>query len=41
VRRDCTRVIGLRAGEVMFDCAPVDATDERLAQLYAGSNERI
>jgi phosphonate transport system ATP-binding protein len=41
VRRDCTRVIGLRAGEVMFDCAPDQATDARLAQLYAGSDERI
>jgi phosphonate transport system ATP-binding protein len=41
VRRDCTRVIGLRGGKVLFDCAPVDATDARLAQLYADSHERI
>ena len=41
VKRDCTRVIGLRAGEVMFDCAPDQVSDARLAQLYAGSDERI
>lgn len=41
VRQDCTRVIGLRGGQVMFDCAPADASEERLAQLYAGSHERI
>jgi phosphonate transport system ATP-binding protein len=41
VRRDCTRVIGMRAGEVMFDCAPDEVTDERLAALYAGSDERL
>lgn len=41
VRQDCTRVIGLRGGEVMFDCAPAEATEDRLAQLYAGSHERI
>lgn len=41
VRQDCTRVIGLRGGQVMFDCAPDEATEERLAQLYAGSHERI
>ncbi|MES2088987.1 MAG: ATP-binding cassette domain-containing protein [Pseudomonadota bacterium] len=40
-RRDCTRVIGLRAGEVLFDCAPDQATDALLAQLYAGSDERL
>ncbi|MBI2732674.1 MAG: ATP-binding cassette domain-containing protein [Aquabacterium sp.] len=41
VRQDCTRVIGLRGGRVMFDCTPADATEDRLAQLYAGSHERI
>ena len=38
---DCTRVIGLRRGEILFDCAPQDATEARLDQLYAGSNERL
>jgi phosphonate transport system ATP-binding protein len=41
VRRDCTRVIGLRAGEVMFDAPPTQVTDAQLAQLYAGSHERV
>jgi len=41
VRRDCTRVIGLRAGEVLLDCPPGDVTDAQLARLYAGSTERI
>lgn len=41
VRRDCTRVIGLRAGEMMFDTAPAEVTPERLAQLYAGSDELV
>lgn len=41
VRQDCTRVIGLRAGHVLFDCAPADVTEDRLAQLYAGSHERL
>ena len=41
VRRDCTRVIGLRAGEVMLDAEPTQVTDAQLTQLYAGSNERI
>jgi phosphonate transport system ATP-binding protein len=41
VRRDCTRVIGLRAGQVLFDGPPAEATEARLAQLYAGSHELI
>jgi phosphonate transport system ATP-binding protein len=41
VRQDCTRVIGLRGGQVVFDGAPADATESLLAQLYAGSHERI
>jgi phosphonate transport system ATP-binding protein len=41
VRHDCTRVIGLRDGQVMFDGPPAMATDTLLAQLYAGSHERI
>jgi phosphonate transport system ATP-binding protein len=41
VRRDCTRVIGLRAGQVAFDAAPDAVSEAQLAQLYAGSNERV
>ncbi len=41
VRRDCTRVIGLRKGRVLFDGPPEEADEARLAQLYAGSHERI
>jgi phosphonate transport system ATP-binding protein len=41
VRQDCTRVIGLRGGHLLFDCTPAEATEDRLAQLYAGSHERI
>jgi len=40
VRQDCTRVIGLRAGQLQFDCAPDEVSTERLDQLYAGSGER-
>jgi phosphonate transport system ATP-binding protein len=41
VKRDCTRVIGLRAGAVLFDCEPDKVSDDRLEELYAGSGERI
>lgn len=41
VRDDCTRVIGLRAGRIVFDCKPDLVTDRRLEDLYAGNNERI
>jgi phosphonate transport system ATP-binding protein len=41
VRRDCTRVIGLRDGRVAFDALPEDVTEGQLAQLYAGSDERL
>lgn len=41
VKRDCTRVIGLRAGQVVFDCDADQVTDDRLETLYAGSGERI
>lgn len=41
VKRDCTRVIGLRAGQVIFDCDPGQVSDSRLENLYAGSGERI
>lgn len=41
VRHDCTRVIGLRDGRVLFDCPPAEVTEPRLATLYAGSDERI
>lgn len=41
VRADCTRVLGLRAGRIVFDCEPEQITDGRLEDLYAGSGERI
>ncbi len=41
VRRDCTRVIGLRDGRVAFDAAPEAITEDQLTQLYAGSDERL
>jgi phosphonate transport system ATP-binding protein len=41
VRQDCTRVIGLRDGEVVLDRLPEQVGDEQLEQLYAGSNERL
>lgn len=41
VKDDCTRVIGLRAGRVVFDCDPDQVTVGRLEELYAGSGERI
>ena len=41
VRAGCTRVIGLRAGRIVFDCDPEQVTDGRLEGLYAGSDERI
>lgn len=40
VRQDCTRVIGLRAGKMVFDCPPAEVSDQRLEALYAGSGER-
>lgn len=40
VRNDCTRVIGLRAGRLVFDCPPTDVSDQMLQRLYEGSNER-
>ncbi|MFM2051994.1 MAG: hypothetical protein RL456_31 [Pseudomonadota bacterium] len=41
VREACTRVVGLREGRVLFDAAPADVGEARLAQLYAGSDERL
>jgi phosphonate transport system ATP-binding protein len=41
VRRDCTRVIGLRDGRVALDAAPEAITEAQLTQLYAGSDERL
>jgi phosphonate transport system ATP-binding protein len=41
VKKDCTRVIGLRDGELIFDCKPDQISDNRLEHLYAGSGERI
>jgi phosphonate transport system ATP-binding protein len=40
VRNDCTRVVGLRDGQITFDCAPGDVSDPMLKKLYEGSNER-
>ncbi|MEN9866812.1 MAG: hypothetical protein RL748_2402 [Pseudomonadota bacterium] len=40
VRADCTRVIALRGGEIIFDHAPSDVSALMLEQLYQGSNER-
>jgi phosphonate transport system ATP-binding protein len=40
VRADCTRVIALRGGEIVFDHAPADVSAAMLEQLYQGSNER-
>jgi phosphonate transport system ATP-binding protein len=40
VRADCTRVIALRDGEMVFDHAPADVSPAMLDQLYQGSNER-
>jgi phosphonate transport system ATP-binding protein len=41
VRNACTRVIGLRDGTVHFDLPPAEVTSDRLADLYAGTDERI
>jgi phosphonate transport system ATP-binding protein len=41
VRNACTRVIGLRDGSVHFDLCPTQVTQQRLDQLYAGTDERI
>jgi phosphonate transport system ATP-binding protein len=41
VRADCTRVVGLRSGHVVFDCEPDQVNEHRLEDLYAGSGERI
>ncbi|MBC7699380.1 ATP-binding cassette domain-containing protein [Aquabacterium sp.] len=41
VKRDCTRVIGLSGGAVVFDCDPDEVSHHRLESLYAGSGERI
>lgn len=41
VRRDCTRVIGLRDGQLLFDLPPAQVTPAQLEQLYAGSDERL
>lgn len=41
VRDDCTRVIGLRDGAMLFDLPPEQVTASHWEQLYAGSGERI
>lgn len=40
VRADCTRVVGLRDGRLVFDCSPTDVSSQMLQALYEGSNER-
>lgn len=40
VRNDCTRVVGLRAGRVVFDLPPSGVSDIMLKRLYEGSDER-
>lgn len=40
VRNDCTRVVGLRAGRVVFDCSPSEVDPLTLQRLYEGSDER-
>jgi phosphonate transport system ATP-binding protein len=40
VRKDCTRVIGLRGGQIIFDRTPEAVSSPMLQQLYEGSNER-
>lgn len=40
VKNDCTRVIGLRDGQVVFDREPAAVTQPMLQQLYEGSDER-
>jgi phosphonate transport system ATP-binding protein len=40
VRDDCTRVVGLRAGRVVFDLPAGDVNNAMLQRLYEGSNER-
>jgi phosphonate transport system ATP-binding protein len=41
VRDSCTRVIGLRNGTVHFDLPPSEVSQDRLNELYAGTDERI
>ena len=41
VKRDCTRVIGLQNGQILFDLPPDQVSPSQLDQLYAGSGERI
>jgi phosphonate transport system ATP-binding protein len=38
-RRYCDRLIGLRQGRMLFDCATGDVSEAMLAQLYARSGE--
>jgi phosphonate transport system ATP-binding protein len=39
-RRYCDRLIGLRQGRMLFDCATGDVSEAMLAQLYARLGER-
>jgi phosphonate transport system ATP-binding protein len=41
VRRYGTRVVGLRAGRVMFQGLPEEITDERFKEIYGQEAERI
>lgn len=41
VRADCTRVIALRGGEIVFDLPPVEVSSLMLEQLYQGTHERV
>jgi phosphonate transport system ATP-binding protein len=40
VKKDCTRAIGLRGGQILFDRTPEAVSSAMLQQLYEGSNER-
>ena len=40
-RRYCDRIIALRAGELVFDGAPLELDDSRLRHLYGASTEEL
>ena len=37
----CTRILGMRAGEIVFDGAPAELTEEAVREIYNGSAEEM
>lgn len=40
-KRYATRIVGIKSGQIVYDGSPEDLTDEIIADIYAGKEERM